>query len=83
MLLLLYVLSYTGIDTDIPGKDSSTQKGYTYHLFVLPSDPEKEKWDGLPIGIEGAIKFYHADEVYPRPHLNYLTLGRPQYSNIL
>ena len=39
-------------------------KGYSYHLFVLPGDPEKEKWDGLPIGIEGAIKSYHADQVF-------------------
>ena len=65
MHLLSYVRSYTWINTDVPGKDTSVQKGYTYHLFVLPSDPEKEKWDGLPIGVEGAINYYHADEVYP------------------
>jgi intermediate cleaving peptidase 55 len=47
------------------GKDPSLPKGYSYHLFVLPSDPEKEKWDGLPIGIEGAMKSYKADQVHP------------------
>jgi hypothetical protein len=47
----------------IVGKDSSSKRGYTYHLFVLPNDPEKAKWDGLPIGAEGAIKSYLADEV--------------------
>lgn len=44
------------------GKDPSAKRGYTYHLFVLPSDPDKVKWDGLPIGVEGAIKSYHADQ---------------------
>lgn len=53
---------------DVIGKDHSTQKGYTYHLFVLPSDPEKEKWDGVPIGLEGAIKSYHADQVSLFPY---------------
>jgi len=76
MLLLSYVLPSAGIDIDLLGKDSSTQKGYTYHLFVLPSDPEKEKWEGLPIGLEGAIKFYHADEVCPCPKSK-LTNFRP------
>ena len=70
MLLLSYVLPSAGIDIDLLGKDSSMQKGYTYHLFVLPGDPEKEKWDGLPIGLEGAINFYRADEVCPCPSLN-------------
>jgi hypothetical protein len=54
---------------DIIGKDTSIPKGYAYHLFVLPSDPEKEKWDGLPIGVEGAIKSYNADQVLLSSHL--------------
>jgi intermediate cleaving peptidase 55 len=49
-------------DFNIIGKDPSSQRGYTYHLFVLPSDPDKAKWDGLPIGVEGAMKSYHADQ---------------------
>jgi hypothetical protein len=49
---------------EIIGKDRSLPKGYSYHLFVVLGDPEKEKWDGLPIGIEGAIKSYHADQVF-------------------
>ena len=65
MHLLSYVTSHTFVVSDISGKDATMQKGNSYHLFVLPSDPEKEKWDGLPIGLEGAIKFYRADEVYP------------------
>jgi hypothetical protein len=51
------------------GKDPSTQKGYTYHLFVLASDPEKDKWDGVPIGLDGAVKSYNADQVYPSVNL--------------
>lgn len=61
----------------IVGKDASSQKGYTYHLFVLPNDPEKAKWDGLPIGTEGAIKSYQADEV---PYHAFHTLSLPTYS---
>src|SRR5579859_813657 len=74
----------------ISGKDTSSTKGYTYHLFVLPSDPEKTKWDGPPIGAEGAIKSYLADEVSAfkcrrltkgdskYPHLNRITSPAPR-----
>src|SRR5437773_7404557 len=64
------------------GKDRSSPKGYSYHLFVLPSDPEKEKWDGLPIGVEGAIKSYHADQVSP-PFFLLSDLGNSKYPNII
>lgn len=63
----------------IVGKDASSQKGYTYHLFVLPNDPEKAKWDGLPIGTEGAIKSYQADEV-PLPYHAFHIPPVPTYS---
>jgi len=58
LAVLSTVLS--SLTANMSAKDSSS-KGYNYHLFVLPVDPEKEKWDGLPIGIEGAMTSYHAD----------------------
>jgi intermediate cleaving peptidase 55 len=47
------------------GKNKASQKGYSYHLFVLPRDPDQIKWDGETIGTEGAIKHYNADEALP------------------
>ena len=44
-----------------------TRRGYTYQLFVLPTVPEKLKWDGLPIGLEGAVNSYNADQVQSSP----------------
>ena len=35
-----------------------------YVLFVRPSDPEKEQWDGSMAGFAGAKDIYHADMVY-------------------
>ena len=34
-------------------------------LFCRPRDPEKEVWEGARAGVEGAIKFYGADQAYP------------------
>lgn len=36
-----------------------------YLLFCRERDPEKELWDGLRAGLEGAKKQYGADEAYP------------------
>jgi Xaa-Pro aminopeptidase len=34
-------------------------------LFCRPRDPEKEVWEGARAGVEGAVKFYGADQAYP------------------
>lgn len=34
-------------------------------LFVRPSDPEREVWDGRRAGIDGAVARYGADAAYP------------------
>ncbi|RYE84496.1 MAG: M24 family metallopeptidase, partial [Myxococcales bacterium] len=41
------------------------QGGGKFVLFVRPSDPEREVWDGRRAGVEGAIKVHGADEAYP------------------
>lgn len=81
MHLQSYVLPH--VTQLILGKDTSSRKGYTYHLFVLPNDPEKTKWDGPTIGAESAIKTYLADEVstfncdcITEGHLKYPHLNR-------
>ncbi|HEX4351536.1 MAG TPA: aminopeptidase P N-terminal domain-containing protein, partial [Polyangiales bacterium] len=34
-------------------------------LFVRPRDPERETWDGVRAGVDGAIAQYGADAAYP------------------
>ncbi|QUV85010.1 aminopeptidase P N-terminal domain-containing protein [Chloracidobacterium aggregatum] len=34
-------------------------------MFVRPRDPEREMWDGLRAGVEGAVTCYGADEAFP------------------
>ncbi|MCA1557138.1 MAG: Xaa-Pro aminopeptidase [Acidobacteria bacterium] len=36
-----------------------------YTLFVRPRDPEREIWDGLRAGVEGAKEKFGADEAFP------------------
>lgn len=43
----------------------SKQKGVVnYTLFCRPKDPQKEIWDGLRVGLEGAKTDYGVDESY-------------------
>lgn len=34
-------------------------------LFCRPRDPEREQWDGLRAGVEGAVADYGADQAFP------------------
>jgi Xaa-Pro aminopeptidase len=38
---------------------------HRFVLFVLPRDPERERWDGPRAGIEGAVADYGAEAAYP------------------
>ncbi|MBB1074695.1 aminopeptidase P N-terminal domain-containing protein [Rhodoferax sp. 4810] len=40
------------------------QRGAEYTLFCRPRDPERERWDGERIGIDGAVAQYQADVAY-------------------
>lgn len=44
----------------IPGRDSGE-----YILFCRERDPERERWDGVRAGQEGAIDTYGADDAFP------------------
>lgn len=41
-----------------------------YVLFCRPRDPERERWDGARIGVEGATADYRADQAYPLAELD-------------
>ncbi len=41
-----------------------------YVLFVPPRDPEKETWNGIRAGVDGALNDYHADAAYPQDQLD-------------
>ncbi len=47
-----------------PGADSEQ-----FVLFVRPSDPDREIWDGRRAGLEGAKEKYGADAAYPSSEL--------------
>jgi len=64
MRLPSYV-GYSETKVDVLGKDPSLKNGYSYHLFVHTPDPEKERFDGIPIGVSGAVQSYNADDVFP------------------
>ena len=38
-------------------------------MFVRPSDPEAEQWDGRRAGLDGAVQTYGADAAYPAAEL--------------
>jgi Xaa-Pro aminopeptidase len=38
---------------------------HRFVLFVLPRDPERERWDGPRAGVEGAVAEYGADAAFP------------------
>ena len=44
----------------IPGRKSAE-----YILFCRQRDPEREQWDGLRTGQEGAVREYGADDSFP------------------
>ena len=54
-----------------PGHDQ-----HKYVLFVRPRDKEKEIWNGLRAGVEGAISTYGADAAY---EINQLSQVLPRY----
>ena len=39
-------------------------------LFCRPRDPEKELWEGVRAGVEGALEHYGADEAHPIDELD-------------
>ena len=49
---------------------SDGQGGGRFILFVRPSDPEREIWDGRRAGLEGAVQTFGADEAYPIAELD-------------
>ncbi len=43
---------------------------HKFVMFVRPRDPERETWDGLRAGVEGAKAKYGADEAFPVTDFN-------------
>lgn len=41
-----------------------------YVLFVPDRDPEKETWNGVRAGVDGATKEYHADAAFPNNQIS-------------
>jgi Xaa-Pro aminopeptidase len=41
-----------------------------FTLFVRPRDPEREAWDGVRAGVDGAREVYGADSAYPVDELD-------------
>ena len=47
-------------------------KGKRFVLFVEPKEPSLEVWTGAKVGVEGAIKHFHADISHPIDQLHSL-----------
>src|SRR5690606_17049636 len=60
----LYYLS--GIEEpDAVGVFTPHDPEHRFTLFVRPRDPERERWSGGRLGVEGAAEVSAADAVYP------------------
>ncbi|KAH8930740.1 peptidase M24 [Atractiella rhizophila] len=50
-------------------KSASSSKGYDMTLFVPPTDPEQERWNGWRTGLDEMRTVFGADKAYPNDAL--------------
>ena len=66
---LVYLTGLTEPDSTVVLKVGADDDDCAFHLFVRERNPERERWDGLRTGTEGAITTFGADFAYPSTDL--------------
>jgi len=64
---LVYLTGFVEPETTLVVRPEAESERYV--LFVRPSDPAQEVWDGKRAGVDGAMHQYGADAAYPASEL--------------
>ncbi|KAG9301938.1 hypothetical protein G9A89_020982 [Geosiphon pyriformis] len=57
-----YLCGFNEPDAALILEKNNSPRGYKMTMFVLPENPELERWDGSRTGLNGAIDLFGADE---------------------